>query len=972
MVGAKLEPNSGTRASENKKSFRKSIILALLLLLVLAAIIAALLNTCSNKAPDEPQNTETTQQPTSPPSDPATPTNNQEKPKDNTNKEAQAPQSSEPITVTVGYDVSVPDNADYTWDSPQDTPVTLPPGSTVEDALIASGVEYRASYGYVISIKGLSAGDKGEKSAWFFSVNGTYPKEAFNVYALKTNDVVVWHFSADGGYDLGILNAEGTEEEDDEEDGQENDDPGEVICFSGCVTNDQDVPLEDISIIAWFFDEETNSWIEAGAVFSDEEGLYQFGLLELGSYVLNFFDEAGGYLEQFYAGKDSLDEADILELELDSSLENLNVTLTPAASLTGCVVDNNSFALSGIEVSLYAKNQGAWQLQSTTATDTQGSYHFGFLREGSYTLLFADLDSNYFPLYWQEADELEKAEVIKLQTGQREINDGITLIKAACLQGTVTNKRAEPILGATIRLYALQENSVSATVVCEVQSDEKGAYSLKPLVAGQYALEVIPPDSSYAPQVYSEQTNLAQANTILLKSEQTLNIDFVLQGLTRLLGSVFSDEQTDVANIPISAINVATSQKETTTLSKDGSFEFGLAAGRYLIVLNDCDAQDYNPNFETTYYPDVPTGSTAEILTVSDAQPLSIFMALKTAGTYAQKSLAFVSERGDIPQTCLYDYNTPVTNLPEMTFLGYSFLGWYDAPEAGTKIEAGFRITKDTTLYAHWAENSYITITFNAYGGSSVAPKECIAKTPIGTLPEAIYPGFLFLGWYTSLAGNGLKVESSSVFSENTTLYAHWQRLPNITISFDTCGGVPLASQSIASHNALLFYPTPSKTGHSFLGWYTAVAGGVLIEKDYLYTQDTTLYAHWEKNESVAVSPDDNNTGAGIVPAPKPKSKIATLKKLTVKGAKLKPKFSAKKLSYSVVLSKKTKSVKIKVAPTHKGAKTYIKTSGKKYKKATAATIKLKAGKSTIVTIKVVAEDGKTVKYYKIKVKRKA
>ena len=82
--------------------------------------------------------------------------------------------------------------------------LTLKAGSTVEDALKASGVEYLAQPGYVSSIAKLSQGAVGEESAWFFSINGAYPTDCYNSCVLKDGDKLVWSYSLDGGKDLGV------------------------------------------------------------------------------------------------------------------------------------------------------------------------------------------------------------------------------------------------------------------------------------------------------------------------------------------------------------------------------------------------------------------------------------------------------------------------------------------------------------------------------------------------------------------------------------------------------------------------------------------------------------------------------------------------------------------------------------------------------------------------------------------------
>lgn len=76
--------------------------------------------------------------------------------------------------------------------------LSLQPGSTVYDALAASGVSYNAKstgYGmYVSSIAGLAEKDHGGMSGWLYSVNGVVPNYACSSYELSDGDSVYWWY----------------------------------------------------------------------------------------------------------------------------------------------------------------------------------------------------------------------------------------------------------------------------------------------------------------------------------------------------------------------------------------------------------------------------------------------------------------------------------------------------------------------------------------------------------------------------------------------------------------------------------------------------------------------------------------------------------------------------------------------------------------------------------------------------------
>ena len=72
------------------------------------------------------------------------------------------------------------------------------------------------------------------------------------------------------------------------------------------------------------------------------------------------------------------------------------------------------------------------------------------------------------------------------------------------------------------------------------------------------------------------------------------------------------------------------------------------------------------------------------------------------------------------------------------------------------------------------------------------------------------------------------------------------------TITFDPNGGT-LSGGSTAQtgeNGKLASLPTPSRSGYTFDGWFTAAEGGNAVSTDKVYTENTTLYAHWAEKSS--------------------------------------------------------------------------------------------------------------------------
>ena len=60
--------------------------------------------------------------------------------------------------------------------------------------------------------------------------------------------------------------------------------------------------------------------------------------------------------------------------------------------------------------------------------------------------------------------------------------------------------------------------------------------------------------------------------------------------------------------------------------------------------------------------------------------------------------------------------------------------------------------------------------------------------------------------------------------------------------------------------------PTPTRGDYTFDGWYTAKIDGEEVDVNTVYTQNTTLYAHWTQKPIYTVSFDANG-GSGSMAA---------------------------------------------------------------------------------------------------------
>lgn len=79
-------------------------------------------------------------------------------------------------------------------------------------------------------------------------------------------------------------------------------------------------------------------------------------------------------------------------------------------------------------------------------------------------------------------------------------------------------------------------------------------------------------------------------------------------------------------------------------------------------------------------------------------------------------------------------------------------------------------------------------------------------------------------------------------------------------VAFDANGGtVNAVTMTTGEDGKLSNLPSPVRTNYTFDGWYTAITGGTKVTTDTLFSNDSTIYAHW----SWAGGGSGSGTGSG-------------------------------------------------------------------------------------------------------------
>ncbi len=221
-------------------------------------------------------------------------------------------------------------------------------------------------------------------------------------------------------------------------------------------------------------------------------------------------------------------------------------------------------------------------------------------------------------------------------------------------------------------------------------------------------------------------------------------------------------------------------------------------------------------------------------------------------------------------------YGAEYGELPVATRDGYTFLGWFSDATGGEQIIPDTVVTINyvENLYAHWSDIEKYTFKFDSGLGSACAPLTAVYGAEI-EMPVPYRFGYSFTGWFydaacTQPASYTVMPDLGETGTE-VTVYAGWtEKVYDITLDPGENGVVADTSYTVKFGTAYGDLPTPTKDGHTFIGWFTQpeggeqVTSGVLVETDVVHT----LYAHYSVNTYTLYFNTDGGTEIEAITAP--------------------------------------------------------------------------------------------------------
>jgi hypothetical protein len=373
--------------------------------------------------------------------------------------------------------------------------------------------------------------------------------------------------------------------------------------ISGRVTNESAEGIEGIQVRVFDL---AGMWINA--VDTDANGDYTMERLEAGSYKVDFYTAFTGesYVREWYNDKDTLNNADVVEVTAGSTL-TLDAVLERGGTISGRVTNDSAAGIQNVRVDVKDMNNIR---KAYAFTDGNGDYTVKGFPGGSYKVYFNAYTSsgNYIPEWYNDKDSFDNADAISVNVGQTLTGIDAVLAPGCYISGTLTDTSANPV--QFVEVYACD---IAGNFIYGGDTDSSGNYEINGLTPGSYKVFFypyylnhygvewygLPRDYNYKYEWYNDKENFADADmvAVTLQSPAT-GIDAVLAED----GGIITGQITDSLGSGIEGCIVFAFYAKDNFLDyensnysdSDGYYQVkGLPAGNYILMFSPPGGSSY-------------------------------------------------------------------------------------------------------------------------------------------------------------------------------------------------------------------------------------------------------------------------------------------------------------------------------------------------------------------------------------------
>jgi hypothetical protein len=196
------------------------------------------------------------------------------------------------------------------------------------------------------------------------------------------------------------------------------------------------------------------------------------------------------YLNQYYNGKTSSSEADLVSVKEGEVTSLMEATLEPGGQIAGKVTSASSGA--GIANAVACAQEGAGtEAENCGFANSSGEYTISGLPKGTYHVEFYgdEVGDDYLSQYYNGKTSLATADPVSVEVGAKHSGINAELLTAGQITGKVTGA---PSGGALVSADVCAEEEGGESFGC-ASTNAAGEYTISGLPSGSYDLGFSPP-----------------------------------------------------------------------------------------------------------------------------------------------------------------------------------------------------------------------------------------------------------------------------------------------------------------------------------------------------------------------------------------------------------------------------------------------------------------------------------------------
>jgi len=370
--------------------------------------------------------------------------------------------------------------------------------------------------------------------------------------------------------------------------------------ITGRVTSDGVNGIANATIAAGPFDPDTGMYEHIAWAQADADGYYDMTGLPAGTFKVEFWDESGEYLGEFYDNTRNWDEAIGVTLAEGATEPDIDAVLAQACSISGTVTGNGGSLgpNGGDAVPMQWMDDGeggGWWEQlwmNPGGINPDGSYRIGGLEPGTYRVGFFADGAVWATEFWDNARSVTLADDITLTESEQRTGVDADLATSGKITGRVTSDGTTGIENITIIGAVFDPATEMWDEYWYTQTDADGNYSLEGLSAGLVGVQFFDGGGTWIGEYYNDVSDWHDATAVNVTTGGTTpNINAVLAPSAHIRGTVTGEGEGPLDGIGVEVFSFNGEWWDwagSVNTGPDGTYDVnGLDAGVYRVWFSD-------------------------------------------------------------------------------------------------------------------------------------------------------------------------------------------------------------------------------------------------------------------------------------------------------------------------------------------------------------------------------------------------